>query len=198
VEQDKFLINQLARQANVSVRTIRYYINEGLLPSPEVRGRYSYYDESYLLRIRLIKRLQDAFLPLKEIRLQMEALDIAEIKNLLAEKDEKNIPASELSRLEYNILPGIKETSSAAEYITRILEARPVVPGRLERTGHRQLQAAPSAPLAAKQVLKGADRNDTWRRVEIIPGIELHIQDSLYKKHFNMIDRLIEFTRNLF
>jgi len=198
MEQDKYLINQLARQANVSVRTIRYYINEGLLPSPEVRGRYSYYDESYLLRIRLIKRLQDAFLPLKEIRLQMEALDIAEIKNLLVEKDEKVIPGSEIPHLEYNVLPGIKETSSAAEYITRILEARPVVPGRLGQTGHRQLQAAPSAPLTAKQVLKGADRNDTWRRVEIIPGIELHIKDALYKKHFNMIDRLIEFTRNLF
>ncbi|MCJ7530638.1 MAG: MerR family transcriptional regulator [Anaerolineales bacterium] len=198
MEQDKYLINQLARQANVSVRTIRYYINEGLLPSPEVRGRYSYYDENYLLRIRLIKRLQDAFLPLKEIRLQMDALDIAEIKNLLADEDEKGVPGSEISHLEYNVIPGIKETSSAAEYITRILEARPVTPGRLERTGHRQLQAAPSAPLIAKQILEEADRNDTWRRVEVIPGIELHIQDALYKKHFNMIDRLIEFTRNLF
>jgi len=198
MEQDKFLINQLARLANVSVRTIRYYIKEGLLPSPEIRGRYSYYDESYLLRIRLIKRLQDAFLPLKEIRLQMEALDIAEIKNLLAEKDEKGILGSKLSHLEYNVLPGIKETSSAAEYITRILEAHPVVPGKLEQTGHRQLQPAPSPPLTAKQVLKGADRNDTWRRVEIIPGIELHIKDALYKKHFNIIDRLIEFTKSLF
>lgn len=66
MNSEEFLIGELAEKAGVSVRTIRYYVSEGLLPSPEIRGRYTVYDEDYLNRIRLIKRLKDAFLPIKK------------------------------------------------------------------------------------------------------------------------------------
>ena len=35
---EEYLIGELAKKADVSVRTIRYYISEGLLPSPQSRG----------------------------------------------------------------------------------------------------------------------------------------------------------------
>ncbi|HZW02420.1 MAG TPA: MerR family transcriptional regulator, partial [Anaerolineaceae bacterium] len=57
-----YLIHELADLAGVSIRTIRYYINEGLLPAPDARGRYSTYREEYLDRLRLIRKLKDAFL----------------------------------------------------------------------------------------------------------------------------------------
>ena len=56
---EQILIGELAKKAGVSVRTIRYYVMEGLLPSPEVRGRYTVYDEEYLNRIILIRYLKD-------------------------------------------------------------------------------------------------------------------------------------------
>ena len=62
---DPLLISDLAERAGVSVRTIRFYISEGLLPPPQAHGRYSVYDEEYLTRIELIKLLKNAFLPLK-------------------------------------------------------------------------------------------------------------------------------------
>ncbi len=66
--EKKFLINELAKRAKTTVRTIRYYTSEGLLPQPETDGKYAYYDENHLRRLELILRLKEAFLPLKEIR----------------------------------------------------------------------------------------------------------------------------------
>ena len=67
-DEEGMLIGELARRANVSVRTIRFYIAEGLLPAPQTRGRFTSYDEDALLRLQAIRYFKEAFLPLREIR----------------------------------------------------------------------------------------------------------------------------------
>lgn len=59
---------ELADRAGVSIRTVRYYIQQGLLPRPEARGPGAHYTEEHLDRLLLIKRLQKEHLPLAEIR----------------------------------------------------------------------------------------------------------------------------------
>jgi DNA-binding transcriptional MerR regulator len=62
-------IDDLAQRAGVPTRTIRYYTQQGLLPSPKLRGRVGYYDDTHLDRLRLIKELQEKrYLPLAVIR----------------------------------------------------------------------------------------------------------------------------------
>ena len=64
-------IGELANQAGVSVSTIKYYIREGLLPPPPLKtGRtMGYYDEAYLERLKLVRRLREEhFLPVRVIR----------------------------------------------------------------------------------------------------------------------------------
>jgi DNA-binding transcriptional MerR regulator len=68
-------IGELADKAGVSVATIKFYIREGLLPPPPVKtGRtMGYYDEAYLERLLLIRKLRDEhFLPIRAIRLLLE------------------------------------------------------------------------------------------------------------------------------
>jgi len=68
-------IGELADRAGVSVATIKFYIREGLLPPPPVKtGRtMGYYDEAYLERLLLIRKLRDEhYLPLRAIRLLLE------------------------------------------------------------------------------------------------------------------------------
>ncbi|MGH7565877.1 MAG: MerR family transcriptional regulator [Gemmatimonadota bacterium] len=65
-------LTRLAQRAEVTPRTIRYYIQIGLLPAPGTAGPGAHYDESYVDRIRQIKRLQRAHLPLAEIRKRLE------------------------------------------------------------------------------------------------------------------------------
>ncbi len=53
-----YRIDELARVADVTVDTIRYYQREGLLHRGERCGRFARYDESHLDRLRQIRTLQ--------------------------------------------------------------------------------------------------------------------------------------------
>jgi DNA-binding transcriptional MerR regulator len=61
-------IGQVAKMANVSNRTLRYYEELGLIV-PKTRGsnRYRYYDETHIQRLNTIKMLQESGFALKEI-----------------------------------------------------------------------------------------------------------------------------------
>ena len=70
---DPLDLTELADRAGVSIRTIRYYIQQGLLPKPEARGPGAHYTEEHLDRLLLVKRLQREHLPLAEIRRVLES-----------------------------------------------------------------------------------------------------------------------------
>ena len=65
---ESFRLQDLADAAGVTPRTVRYYIAQGLLPSPGRLGANTRYGREHLERLRLIRRLQDQGLPLAEIR----------------------------------------------------------------------------------------------------------------------------------
>lgn len=68
-------VSELARAAQVSRETIHYYLREGLLPPPQkMNARVSYFDETHLVRLRLIKAFQQAHVPLARIREQFEGM----------------------------------------------------------------------------------------------------------------------------
>ena len=60
-------LEEVAKVAGVSPRTVRYYIQRGLLPQPRFRGPDTSYGDEHLVRLRAIRRLQDAFWPLEAI-----------------------------------------------------------------------------------------------------------------------------------
>jgi len=61
-------LDDLAERAAVSPRTIRYYQSEGILPKPRHDGREARYDDSHLVRLRLIGELQERGLKLDAVR----------------------------------------------------------------------------------------------------------------------------------
>lgn len=58
-EGPRFAIGELADQAGVSRRAVRFYVQRGLLPSPEGGGRGSFYTAEHLATLLTIKRLQE-------------------------------------------------------------------------------------------------------------------------------------------
>jgi DNA-binding transcriptional MerR regulator len=56
---DEFTIDELAARTGLTVRTVRFYATEGLLPPPERRGRIAYYDARHRMRLDLIRTLQE-------------------------------------------------------------------------------------------------------------------------------------------
>jgi DNA-binding transcriptional MerR regulator len=55
----EFTIDELAARTGMTVRTVRFYATEGLLPAPERRGRVAYYGADHRRRLELIRTLQD-------------------------------------------------------------------------------------------------------------------------------------------
>jgi len=71
----KLTIGKLARQANVTIETIRYYQRKGLLEEPaKPAAGYRQYPVEAISRIRFIKRAQLCGFALKEI-LELLAMD---------------------------------------------------------------------------------------------------------------------------
>jgi len=71
---DSMTIGQLARQADVSVQTVRYYERRCLLPEPpRSPSGYRQYPGDALRRLRFIRRAQDVGFTLAEIE---ELLDL--------------------------------------------------------------------------------------------------------------------------
>jgi DNA-binding transcriptional MerR regulator len=56
---DEFTIDELAARTGMTVRTLRFYATEGLLPAPERRGRIAYYGPQHRMRVDLIRTLQE-------------------------------------------------------------------------------------------------------------------------------------------
>jgi DNA-binding transcriptional MerR regulator len=63
-----FTIDELAREAGMTVRNVRAHHARGLLPPPEVRGRTGYYGPEHVERLRLIQELQSEGLKLEGIK----------------------------------------------------------------------------------------------------------------------------------
>ena len=78
-------VSSLARQAGISVDTIRYYQGLGLLHAPRRDGRNAVYDASHLERLERIRALAERGFSLKAIGSLLEAGDASESdKRLLA------------------------------------------------------------------------------------------------------------------
>ncbi len=52
-------VDELAVRTGMTVRTVRFYATEGLLPAPRRRGRVAYYDSRHRMRLDLIRTLQE-------------------------------------------------------------------------------------------------------------------------------------------
>jgi DNA-binding transcriptional MerR regulator len=64
---DLLHIDELARLGGVTRRTVRFYVQRGLLPGPEGLGRGAMYRREHLHRLRRVRDLQAAGVPLAEI-----------------------------------------------------------------------------------------------------------------------------------
>ncbi len=91
-KQKLLKMKELAEITGVSGGTIRYYIQQGVLPQPvKTHKNMAYYDESYIERIHAIKDLQKTrFLPLDIIKTMLADMDFssgADYRSLVREID---------------------------------------------------------------------------------------------------------------
>lgn len=71
----EFRMEELAREAGITVRTLRFYRERKLIPPPRREGRIAWYDESHLARLHTIAALLERGHTLSGIAELSEAFD---------------------------------------------------------------------------------------------------------------------------
>ena len=67
-------IEELAELGGVTRRTVRYYVQRGLLPTPLGTGRGPHYTPAHLERLIHIRKLQETGVPLAEITARLDGV----------------------------------------------------------------------------------------------------------------------------
>lgn len=68
LDPSTFTIQELADLGGVTRRTVRYYVQRGLIPPPLGVGRGAHYDAGHLAALQRVRGLQEAGVPLDAIR----------------------------------------------------------------------------------------------------------------------------------
>ena len=124
-------------------RTIRYYLAEGLIQTPEEKqGTASVFSYLNLLQLLTVKKLQTEHLPIRKIRELVAGKGEQELETLLGVRG-----------------PSGKKTE-AKRYLESLLAPAPAALPK-------QTAAPPPQQL---------DVSASWQRVEIEPGLELHVR----------------------
>ncbi|MGO4617632.1 MerR family transcriptional regulator [Nocardia sp. 2YAB30] len=71
----EYTIDELAREAGTTVRSLRVYHERGVLPPPQVKGRTGFYGADHLNRVRTISRLLDRGIKINGIKELLKAWD---------------------------------------------------------------------------------------------------------------------------
>jgi len=134
-------------------RTIRFYLAEGLIQAPEEKqGTASVFGYLNLLQLLTVKKLQAEHLPIRKIRELVDGKSEEELETLLG--------VSGASRKK-------SRESDAKDYLESLLA--PAAP-RFTAAARPSQQHAPDVDMA------GEATEQSWQRVEIEPGLELHIR----------------------
>ncbi len=134
-------------------RTVRYYSTEGLLAPPEGKqGLNSVYGYQHLLQLLVIKRLQAEHLSIRKIKELVEGKSERELEHLLDVEERTKAQARSAPK------------NAATEYLETLL-TRPAA----------RVSAAPAPPPSVGFAATAS--HSAWSRVEVEPGLELHIRD---------------------
>ena len=203
--ESEYSLQDLSDLAGVTPRTIRYYIAQGLLPSPGKAGPGATYADGHLNRLRLIRRLQREHLPLAEIRSRLATLDDATIAALV-EAPATEPPAG--SALDYirGVLEG--DRRSDPTFLSRPLaSASPSAPAPLGASPPLGIAVELQAPTLrlAESVQAYAETptptpaidRSQWDRILLAPDVELHVRRPLGRRQHKRVERLIEIAREL-
>jgi DNA-binding transcriptional MerR regulator len=105
MEERRYGIDELAKRVGVSRRTVRFYVQQGLLPAPYGVGRGKHYGPEHLARLRAVKALQQQGRSLDEVRRELSGGGEAEA-SALAMAPVSEVPGSTWTRLD--VVPGVE------------------------------------------------------------------------------------------
>ena len=215
IDMPDYSLEDLAKILRINPRTIRSYIQQGLLRGPDSLGRNARYGEYHLKRLRVIRTLKDDHnLPLSEIR---------RLVTMAGPDEDIQIQLVPTSGLPQERSPSVKSdlddasSSSALDYIRArraLVQGKPMAEERaapLQEEVSESLPAAP--PQAAPSPLEALllklregrglgrvprrTRGEEWVRLEVTPDIEIHVRGQLQSEQLKDFEQLADLMRHI-
>jgi DNA-binding transcriptional MerR regulator len=207
------------RVSDISERTVRWYITEGLLPEPDKKvGTSSIYSYHHLLTLLVVKRLQAEKIPISTIREVLKGRSEQEMESLLVEPIHSKVVSDPKERWRYSSMTSQELEHEFGEKVQRVTNPEeiteymassepPPVTAPLKSPAHSFLESIRfSRPVperniedqATSPVLKsvaGPQCPRTWLRHVIEPGLELHVSEDFdpprdHKARERIVDRM--------
>jgi DNA-binding transcriptional MerR regulator len=167
VTERSYKIDELARASGMSVRTVRYYVQRGLLPAAAFRGKDTAYAHGHLVRLRAIRRLQEAFFPLDAIAVELDGRTTHEIEAIADGR------VSPVSPHENDTGPGTGTTT----------------PTTTTTTTTTSREARHEDDDARAEIARQASR--LYRRIELFPGVDLTVAEDAPERSVRLVKELL-------
>lgn len=196
VDPVTFDLQELASQAGVTARTIRYYIKQGLLPSAESRGPLTRYSAGHLDRLHLINRLKQEHLPLSEIRLRLEDLSDAAIHRILEDASPRK-PQRSAAAYVRDVLAKRTRTPDVSFLFPRLHDVSADSTGFLAAPSTAYGGSVDERETTLRSLRVNSEPRSTWERIGLSPDIELHVRRPLSRQQNHQLDQLLKVAREL-
>lgn len=190
MEQTDYSLQELADLIGVEKRTIRSWIEQGLLKGPETVGRNARYGRGHLERLKAIKVLRDHYgMSLSDARQELLLATDERVREL-AQRIEGSGPE-----------PITTETghSSALAYIRAVQSS----------ASNREEKAPVSAQTGVSRLLSrleagGSEKppprkahGEAWFRITVTPDVELAVRGALDPDRLARIERVADYLREI-
>lgn len=179
MDKDAFTLNELAEVTKIEARTIRSYIEKGLLPNAETRGRGATYTLEHRDRLKVIQFLRRARPgdTLNDIRVHLQKLSPQQITALAA----GSISAAAI------------DAPSEEEHEDDVREVIPLPPPAQLTEIERLVGALKKYGGTAQGSLKA----ESWHRIAVTEDIELSVRAEFGPEQLSVFRELALILRGL-
>ena len=194
-------LEDLSTITGLTLRTLRFYMQEGILQGPDTRGKNARYSQKHLDQLEVIQRLKNLRIPLQEIRHLVNNITPQEIARLRKSQEK---PYSNLNedKTSYVLEPTTyKPGENALDYI-RSLENKW---NNYQTFSEPRINASRNYPPAPSSSTIPEDihypqfkQQETWTKIIIEDGLELNIRQPKEFEEQEKLVQLVEYARDLF
>lgn len=194
MSEEIYSLNDLADAVGIEPRTIRSYIERGLLPGAEARGRAASYSKEHLSRLRVIKALRRARpnIALSEIRIVLQGLNPEQIHSLAG----GSITAATYALDQSTLADDVDSFDVPADDDDEMPRKIDWDQSASKLTGAERLvsllrEASGFTPLAP------VSKTEQWQRIAVTPDVELSVRAEFDANQLAAFRDLADLLRHL-
>lgn len=202
-------LQELADQTGVEPRTIRSYVEKGVIPGPGSLGRGARYPRETLDRLKVLQLLRDAnrSLTLDQIRVLLHGIGPSQLRAIadgamrigaLIDTDAAgSSPLPRTAAMDY--LQSLREASSdsrSRDRLSAVLMCAKAPNPDDDRLPILEAAARALAQLAGTSSSRGT-RGESWYRISLTPDIELSVRGEFGTEQLAQLHRIGDSLRTL-